>query len=47
MQQPPGLIDSNPNMVCKLIKAFYGLNQAPRAWYEKLHQVMIHFGICI
>lgn len=37
MQQPPGYEDqAHPNYVCKLDKALYGLEQAPRAWYARL-----------
>nr|GEW62800.1 hypothetical protein [Tanacetum cinerariifolium] len=35
--QPPGFEDpKNPNKVYKVVKALYGLHQAPRAWYETL-----------
>nr|GEV68131.1 reverse transcriptase domain-containing protein [Tanacetum cinerariifolium] len=35
--QPPGFDDPNhPNKVYKVVKALYGLHQAPRAWYETL-----------
>ncbi|GJW59946.1 putative ribonuclease H-like domain-containing protein [Tanacetum coccineum] len=37
VHQPPGFVDpAHPNKVYKVIKALYGLHQAPRAWYEKL-----------
>nr|GEV83999.1 putative ribonuclease H-like domain-containing protein [Tanacetum cinerariifolium] len=35
--QPPGFEDPDyPNKVYKVVKALYGLHQAPRAWYETL-----------
>nr|GEU43076.1 copia protein [Tanacetum cinerariifolium] len=35
--QPPGFVDSKfPNKVYKVVKALYGLHQAPRAWYATL-----------
>nr|GEZ49128.1 putative LRR receptor-like protein kinase [Tanacetum cinerariifolium] len=35
--QPPGFEDPKyPNKVYKVVKALYGLHQAPRAWYETL-----------
>nr|GEX08260.1 hypothetical protein [Tanacetum cinerariifolium] len=35
--QPPGFEDpENPDKVYKVVKALYGLHQAPRAWYETL-----------
>ena len=35
--QPPGFEDpKRPDMVYKLNKALYGLNKAPRAWYDRL-----------
>ncbi|GJQ99288.1 retrovirus-related pol polyprotein from transposon TNT 1-94 [Tanacetum coccineum] len=34
--QPPGFIDfEKPDHVYKLNKAFYGLKQAPKAWYDR------------
>ncbi|GJT27421.1 putative ribonuclease H-like domain-containing protein [Tanacetum coccineum] len=37
VQQPPGFVNpAHPNKVYKVIKALYGLHQAPRAWYETL-----------
>nr|GEW33013.1 putative ribonuclease H-like domain-containing protein [Tanacetum cinerariifolium] len=35
--QPPGFVDPKfPNKVYKVMKALYGLHQAPRAWYATL-----------
>nr|GEV58851.1 putative ribonuclease H-like domain-containing protein [Tanacetum cinerariifolium] len=35
--QPPGFENpKNPDKVYKVVKALYGLHQAPRAWYETL-----------
>ncbi|GJW57630.1 ribonuclease H-like domain-containing protein [Tanacetum coccineum] len=36
VSQPPGFLDpKNPQKVYKVVKALYGLHQAPRAWYLK------------
>lgn len=44
MAQPPGFVDSNKELVCKLNRALYGLKQAPRAWYERLSNTLLQFG---
>ena len=37
MEQPPRFIPSNQSqLACKVNKAIYGLNQAPREWLEIL-----------
>ena len=42
VEQPKGFIDpSFPEHVYKLRKALYGLNQAPRAWYERLTEFFV------
>nr|GEW41231.1 retrovirus-related Pol polyprotein from transposon TNT 1-94 [Tanacetum cinerariifolium] len=42
VSQPDGFVDlDNPNHVYKLKKALYGLNQAPRAWYDMLSSFLI------
>ncbi|GKB92769.1 uncharacterized mitochondrial protein-like protein [Tanacetum coccineum] len=43
--QPPGFVDpAHPNKVYKVIKALYGLYQAPRAWYETLSSFLMENG---
>lgn len=45
MEQPQGFLDeNNPHLVCKLHKALYGMKQAPKAWFDKLHKVLIMLG---
>lgn len=43
--KPPGIETSHAaNLVCKLHKALYGINQAPRAWFDKLYGPLKQFG---
>ena len=43
--QPEGFVkEGKEHMVYKLIKALYGLRQAPRAWYTKLNTCLINLG---
>ncbi|GJX87640.1 putative ribonuclease H-like domain-containing protein [Tanacetum coccineum] len=43
--QPPGFEDPNyPNKVYKVVKALYGLHQAPRAWYGTLTKYLLDNG---
>nr|GEV43662.1 retrovirus-related Pol polyprotein from transposon TNT 1-94 [Tanacetum cinerariifolium] len=45
VSQPPGFIDSKfPNKVYKVVKAMYGLHQAPRAWYATLSTFLLQSG---
>jgi hypothetical protein len=45
VEQPPGFEDDKkPNHVYKLKKALYDLNQAPRAWYERLRDFLLSKG---
>ena len=49
VQQPPRFEDPNfPDFVNRLFKALYGLNKAPRAWYDTLSRFLIenHFTRC-
>ncbi|GJT09396.1 retrovirus-related pol polyprotein from transposon TNT 1-94 [Tanacetum coccineum] len=43
--QPPGFEDpDHPNNVYKVVKALYGLHQAPRAWYDTLANYLLCNG---
>nr|GEW31264.1 copia protein [Tanacetum cinerariifolium] len=43
--QPPGFEDPKyPDKVYKVVKALYGLHQAPRAWYETLATYLLENG---
>ncbi|GKD40489.1 putative ribonuclease H-like domain-containing protein, partial [Tanacetum coccineum] len=43
--QPPGFKDpDHPDKVYKVVKALYGLHQAPRAWYETLASYLLGNG---
>ena len=45
VEQPSGFEDDKkPNHIYKLKKALYGLNQAPRVWYEKLRDFLLSKG---
>ncbi|GJR75456.1 putative ribonuclease H-like domain-containing protein [Tanacetum coccineum] len=42
VHQPLGFVDpAHPNKVYKVVKALYGLHQAPRAWYETLSSLLL------
>lgn len=45
VSQPKGYIKKgSEHKVYKLLKALYGLRQAPRAWYSRLNQCLLQFG---
>lgn len=44
MVQPIGY-DDGSGRVCRLQNALYGLKQAPRAWYAKLRDALLNFGL--
>ncbi|GJT61294.1 retrovirus-related pol polyprotein from transposon TNT 1-94 [Tanacetum coccineum] len=45
VMQPPGFQDSQfPDKVYKVVKAMYGLHQAPRAWYGTLSKYLLDNG---
>ncbi|XP_073133454.1 uncharacterized protein [Henckelia pumila] len=48
VEQPPGFIStSTPDYVFKIDKVIYGLNQAPRAWYDTLSQFLLDHNFVI
>ncbi|XP_074362620.1 uncharacterized protein LOC141702939, partial [Apium graveolens] len=45
VSQPEGFVKKNrEHLVYKLVKALYGLRQAPRAWYDRLGKYLISLG---
>ncbi|GJT53153.1 putative ribonuclease H-like domain-containing protein [Tanacetum coccineum] len=45
VSQPPGFVDpDHPKKVYKVVKALYGLHQAPRAWYATLSTFLEKHG---
>ncbi|GKF41035.1 copia protein, partial [Tanacetum coccineum] len=45
VSQPPSFVDpDHPNKVYKVVKALYGLHQAPRAWYATLSTFLEKHG---
>ncbi|GJR90941.1 putative ribonuclease H-like domain-containing protein [Tanacetum coccineum] len=45
VSQPPGFVDpDHPKNVYKVVKALYGLHQAPRAWYATLSTFLEKHG---
>ncbi|GJX26111.1 putative ribonuclease H-like domain-containing protein, partial [Tanacetum coccineum] len=45
LSQPPGFVDRKyPKKVYKVVKALYGLHQAPRAWYANLSTFLLKNG---
>ncbi|WVZ97604.1 LOW QUALITY PROTEIN: hypothetical protein U9M48_043124 [Paspalum notatum var. saurae] len=43
--QPVGFVDpARPEMVCRLNKSLYGLNQAPQAWYSRFATFLVTLG---
>ncbi|GJY49977.1 retrovirus-related pol polyprotein from transposon TNT 1-94 [Tanacetum coccineum] len=45
VSQPPGFVDPmHPKNVYKVVKALYGLHQAPRAWYATLSTFFVKNG---
>lgn len=45
MKQPKGFEHPDyPNYICRLQKAIYVLNQAPRVWYNELKDFLVSLG---
>eukprot|EP00253_Pinus_taeda_P008424 PITA_08424 len=44
MEQPPGFIQIDSSLVCRLKKSLYGLKQAPQAWYAKMYNFLLDTG---
>nr|GEU38229.1 UvrD-like helicase, ATP-binding domain, P-loop containing nucleoside triphosphate hydrolase [Tanacetum cinerariifolium] len=45
MKQPEGFVmPRNEHKVCKLVKSFYGLKQAPKQWHQKFDEVVLSSG---
>ena len=46
VSQPKGYVKAgHEKKVYKLLKALYGLCQAPRAWYSQLNKCLLPFGL--
>ncbi len=48
MEQPEGFkrwVAGSVPLVCKLLKAVYGLKQAPFEWNSMLHKFLIDYGL--
>eukprot|EP00253_Pinus_taeda_P014593 PITA_14593 len=44
MEQPPGFIQIDSNLVYRFKKSRYGLKQAPRAWYARMDCFLLDTG---
>jgi transposase InsO family protein len=44
IKQPEGFTQGLPGLACKLNKSIYGLKQASRNWWKKLHSVLTQLG---
>jgi hypothetical protein len=48
VEQPPGFVQNDSILVCRLKKSRYGLKQGPQAWYAKIDIFLldINFSRC-
>lgn len=44
MQQPGFVAKGEPDHVCNLRKSIYGLQQSPRAWFDKFSSLLLQVG---
>eukprot|EP00253_Pinus_taeda_P006920 PITA_06920 len=44
MEQPPGFIQIDSNLVHQLKKSLYGIKQAPQAWYAEMDSFLLDTG---
>lgn len=45
MKQPPGFVHPDkPHYVCRLKKAIYRLEQAPRTWFHRFSSFLLSYG---
>jgi hypothetical protein len=44
MEQPPGYVQNDSSVICRLKKSLYGLKQAPRDWYANMDSFLIAIG---
>jgi len=48
MDQPPGYTDPQfPHHVCRLKRAFYGLKQTSRAWFQRFSSFLLQLGFLL
>ena len=48
IEQPEGfVVPGKEEKVCRLVKSFYGLKQAPKQWHAKFDQIMLANGFKI
>jgi hypothetical protein len=48
MEQPPGYVQNDSSLVCRLMKSLYGLKQAPQSRYAKMDNFLLdtNFSRC-
>ena len=46
MEQPPGFIQTDSSLVCRLMKSLYGVKKTPQAWYAKMDSFILDTDFC-